>query len=156
MLTNFPRGTPVDNLLLQDVAAYVPDTDDYLTVRDAGGHADRDVGVGSLGGSLRGWSAIIYGLRYSGLSPVSYTYTTTTKETPTPPPKVQIARCDLSAGSQQFTASPDPKKFFANLAACLFNDEEDLVTIAITRPHGIPDEQGPRCSRTWRKSRTSC
>ncbi len=116
---DFPRLTPMDQLLRQDIAAYAPDTDDYLTVREA--EATPIVtGVGSLGGSLRGWSAIIYGLRYdfnAGKPPQS--------------DAGRGARCDLRAGSQQFTATPDQNKFFANLSACLFDDEEDLLTSVI-------------------------
>jgi hypothetical protein len=139
--TGLPRTTPTLDLLNQDVAAYAPDSSAYPTVR--GFEATPSVtGSGSLSGSLRGGSAIIYGLQYdlqpagprSAAGGLSLDWTVQGS-----PPS-----CELAQGSQQFTPIAAAEGFFANLAACLFADEEELLRSVI--PNGAFFIQANRTS----------
>ncbi len=131
---NLPRNTGIGRLFNQDVAAYAPDDGSLPTVR--GGFEATPITVdwrNPMIGSLRGFSAVIYGLQHDtnpphireqdGGIPQSTIQLGLTGAPPFGP------KCKLEQGNQVFFPQ-DPSataKFFVNLAACLFADEEALL-----------------------------
>lgn len=124
---DFTRPTETLRLLNQDVAAYVPDNPSLPTVR---GFEATPVTVGvrnPMRGSLRGFSAVIYGLQHDLYPPGPRNYNggglppNTLLNYGKPP------RCDLVHGWDKFIAVDKPRNYFINLAACLFADEEKLL-----------------------------
>jgi hypothetical protein len=125
-----PRPTATLPLLNQDVAAYAPDNSSLPTVR---GFEATPITVGvrnPMVGALRGFSAVIYGLQHD-MNPPSPRAVTGGL-----PPGTVLAGatpgCALQLGSQSFV--PDttvPAKYFVNLVACLFADQEQLLANVI-------------------------
>jgi hypothetical protein len=122
-----PRPTTTLSLLNQDVAAYAPDNPGLPTVR---GFEATPVTVGvrnPMVGALRGFSAVIYGLQHDMNPPGPRAVTGGL-----PPGAVlggATPGCSLQYGTQTFV--PDTTaaaKYFVNLVACLFADEEALLT----------------------------
>jgi hypothetical protein len=124
------RPTTILDLLNQDVAAYAPDNGAFKTVRD---FEATPITVGMrnpMVGALRGFSAIIYGLQHDVNPPSLRVFNGVgiplgTTITGAPP---AAESCRLQHGSQVFAPhASDPNKYFVNLAACLFADEEELL-----------------------------
>jgi hypothetical protein len=126
---NLPRlsaANPI-RVLNQDVAAYAPDNPDLPTVR---GFESTPIttGRGSMEADMRGFSAIIYGLQHDVYPPSPRTATIGIPTGTTLGGSTPGVGCDLVLGSQSY--DPDEtatNKYFLNLIACLFADEEKLL-----------------------------
>ena len=125
-LPRLPAANPI-RVLNQDVAAYAPDNPDLPTVRlfEA---TPMTTGSGSMEADMRGFSAIIYGLQHDVYPPSPRTATVGIPVGTTLGGSTPGAGCDLVLGSQSYypdeTAS---NKYFFNLIACLFADQETLL-----------------------------
>jgi hypothetical protein len=139
--TDFPRTTATLDLLNQDVAAYAPDDPDLPTVRD---FEATPVTIGMRNpmlGGLRGFSVVLYGLQHDTNPPGPRA----TGSGGLPPGTVvngSVPTCNLVQGAQQFIAIDDEPRYFINLAACLFADEEELLRSVI--PNGAFLASGAR------------
>jgi hypothetical protein len=126
-LPRLPLADPI-RVLNQDVAAYAPDNQDLGTVR---GFESTPITVGvrnPMLGALRGFSAIIYGLQHD-VYPTSQRDTVGIQNGALLGGLTPGAGCDLELGGQSFF--PDERathEYFFNLVACLFKDEELLLT----------------------------
>jgi hypothetical protein len=121
-----PQGTPIVRLLNNDVVAYAPDNPLYPTV-DGFEATPVTVGKGSVAITKRGYSVDIYGLQHdldgpSGRHPVNGGISTGGLSDGSPP------MCDLTYGGLSYYAPDDEDYYFFNLAACLFQDMEQLLT----------------------------
>jgi hypothetical protein len=129
-LPRLPLADPI-RVLNQDVAAYAPDNQYLATVR---GFEATPITVGvrnPMLGALRGFSAIIYGLQHD-VYPASQRNTVGIPIGATLGGLTPGADCDLELGGQSFF--PDERatqQYFFNLVACLFRDEELLLTQVI-------------------------
>jgi len=127
---DFPRPTDTLQLLNQDIAAYAPDNPDLPTVR---GFEATPITVGMRNpmlGSIRGFSAVIYGLQHD-LNPPGPRAVTGGLPPGTVVNYGATPLCSLQQGNQQFTPVNTPSRYFVNLAACLFADQEQLLTSVI-------------------------
>lgn len=128
------RPTAVLDLLNQDVAAYAPDNPSLPTVR---GFEASPITVGvrnPMRGALRGFSAIIYGLQHDLNPPAG-------AGLPRDPAGGLPAGtalnygsqrlCELRLGSQRYSPIDNSARYFMNLAACLFADQEELLNAVI-------------------------
>jgi hypothetical protein len=141
----FVRGDPTTtalSLLNQDIVAYAPDNPVLPTVANyansAGvspafpGFEATPITTGSFNpmvGALRGFSVVIYGLQHDLSSALDR------PRGPSGGLETLVAGsqrlCNLSSGTQQYTAINAPERFFANLAACLLVDQKALVSNVI-------------------------
>lgn len=126
---DFQRTTPLLDLLRQDVAAYAPDHNLFPTVRGFEA-TPSGTGKGSYGGSLRGASVVLYGLQFD-LNPAGPRIATGGLPLDSTVNYGASPTCDLNMQAQSYHALPDAQRFFANLAACLFADEQTLLTSVI-------------------------
>ena len=127
---DFSRPTGMLPLLNQDVAAYAPDNPSLPTVR---GFEATPITVGvrnPMIGALRGFSAVIYGLQHD-LNPPGPRAATGGLPPGTAVNYGSTPLCNLANGKQRFTAVDAPERYFINLAACLFADEEQLLVSVI-------------------------
>jgi hypothetical protein len=126
-----------ERLLNQDVAAYAPDNESFPTVD---GYEATPITTGwknPMLGALRGFSAIIYGLQHDVFPASPRVF----EGFGIPEGDVNVGGaqplCRLELGSQVYDPGlqPHPQRYFLNLIACLFNDEERMFTEVI--PPGV-------------------
>jgi len=127
---DFPRTTPTLDILNQDIAAYAPDNPRFPTVRDFEAMPVTTGMINPMFGSLRGFSAVIFGLQHD-LNPAGPRAPTGGLPANTPLTYGAPPRCNLVQGSQQFVAGSNPAAYFVNLAACVFADQETLLSTVI-------------------------
>jgi len=145
-------GAPTTlNLLNQDIAAYAPD---ILTLPTVRGFEATPVTTGSynpLTGGLRGFSVVLYGLQHD-LNNAPYDRPRnpqgptpqTSGGLPAPLAGGHTQMCALDAGTPEFNPVDLPERFFINLAACLFADQEELLAHVIpgdlvSEPNALSD-----------------
>ena len=138
---SFVRGATPQTLALlnQDIAAYAPDVPELRTVRDFEATPVTTGSKNPLIGGLRGFSVVIYGLQHDlnypqgpsrprvrtgdgGIPSNDYVYYAPSAGDPPRTPQ-----CRLQTGNQLFVPIDHPDRFFINLAACLFADQETLL-----------------------------
>jgi len=126
-----------ERLLNQDVAAYAPDNESLPTVDQFEATPLTTGWKNPMLGALRGFSAIIYGLQHD-VFPAS---ARTLNGFGIPVGEVNVTgvspSCRLEQGSLVYDPSLDPRRYFLNLIACLFQDEERMFTEVI--PPGVFD-----------------
>ncbi len=114
------------NLLNQDIVAYAPDNASLPTVRGFEATPATTGSYNPLVGGLRGFSVVIYGLQHD-LNAASRPRDGSVGGLPslvggsTP-------MCALSSNAQTYTPVDEPARFFVNLSACLYADQEQLLT----------------------------
>ena len=132
-----PRLSYADptRVLNQDVAAYAPDNPLWDTVRDFEA-TPITTGSGSMEADMRGFSAVFYSLVHDVWEPIAGQ--TSQRANPVGIQTLRLGgltpgvgdSCNLDLpGSQQFyhPDEEDVDKYFLNLIACLFTDEETLL-----------------------------
>ena len=133
-LGSLPRGTPVGELIDNDLIAYSRTGGGRPTVR---GYevTPVSVGCGSAFWRTPGLSAILVGLQYDGDAPGGREADGGLPDLDSIPgpdaPAGTPPQCPLVRGTQTFTPYTDSAGYFLNLVACLFSDLETLAATVI-------------------------
>ena len=132
-LPRLPASSEADpeRLLNQDIAAYAPDNSSLPTVD---GFEATPITTGwhnPMLGGMRGFSAIIYGIQHDVYPPSPRNNTAPGIPTGGVNETGVLPSCGIAYGGAEYVPSDDTRRYFLNLVACLFADEQRLLTEVI-------------------------